>query len=217
MLKYIYLIAVMLFVGVCIGMLIVNLTNADNSSASTDDFAKFSGAFDDKATPSNYLKNGDFYLEGKPFKLTVDASLMNRVGSALYWYDKVISEYPKTNAANQALKNKIQALIGWSEGYGDNKKSYGLKMRTNAAVYFPMLEDTYTKLEMDYPEDVELSAFAYQIAQEYFFYFYVYSKQKYIEQTKKWMTKVVELANNKETFYSHLAKHHLSIVARHDK
>ena len=212
-----------LLIGIGIGISIVTWTNAEDNIDSTlesvevkEALPEYTGILDDKATAINYLKNGNFYSKDKSYAMIIDTSYMDLVSYAIYWYDKVISEYPKTPAANRALKDKMKTLIGWTKGYGDDRRNYGLRDRTKASIYFPLLEATYVLLEKDYPDDLELSAFAFQIAQEYLIYLYVYRNGKYLEPSKKWITKTIQHAKGKDTFYSHLAKHHLARVAKYE-
>ena len=210
-----------LFIGIGIGVSIVSYTNAekksesDNTSSLEDKLPDYTGLFDNASTADNYLSNGNFYSESKSYRLTIDTSFMDLVSSAIHWYDKVISEFPNTEQANRALKDKMRTLIGWTDGYGDNERFYGLKDRKLAAAYFPMIEKTFTKLESDYPEDQYLQAFAYQIGQAYFYHLIAYRKKEYAEPCQKWMNKTIELANGKETFYSHLATHRLTHINRY--
>lgn len=146
----------------------------------------------------------------------VNTSYMDKVGNAIYWYDKVIAEFPKTKPANRALKDKMKTLLGWTDGYGDSKREYGLSDPKKARFYFPLLENTYKMLETDFPENSELSPFAFQIAQKYLFYLYVYRDNKYLAPSKKWINKTLELAKGKDTFYSHIARHHLARIARYE-
>ena len=122
-------------------------------------------------TPRNYLSNGDFYSQGKPRRLGIDTSFIDKVDTAIWWYDKVISEFPGTEEANIALISKIRTLIGWEDGYGDGKKYYGLHAYhgTMAKIdgYFSLIATTFLELETGFPDDEYLEAFAFQIAQRY--------------------------------------------------
>ncbi len=205
-----------LLIGIGIGITVINWTNAEEENTDTtteyvtvEDLPEYTGVFDKADTALNYLENGNFYSEGKSYKMVIDTSYVDMVGNAIYWYDKVIAEFPKTKPANRALKDKMKTILGWSEGYGDDKESYGLRDRSKAAIYFPMLEETYTKLETDFPDDTHLQAFAFQIAQRYWFYLLITSDKKYRVPFTKWMNKTIKLADGKDTFYSHIAKQRL--------
>lgn len=185
-----------LLIGIGIGISIVTWTNDEDDIDSTlesveviEDLPEYSGIFDDTATGLNYLKNGNFYSGDKSYKLVIDTSYMDLVGNAIYWYDKAISEFPKTPVANRALKDKIKTLIGWTDGHGDDRRDYGLADRTKASFYFPLIETTYALLEKDFPEDSELSAFAFQIAQRYSFY--MIAEQMVVVEARQQLTDVI--------------------------
>ena len=196
-----------------IGFLIGNLNNMSADEHTTNMESKnsdYSGLFDKGSTPQNYLANGDFYSQEKPRRLIVDTSYIDKVDTAVWWYDKVLNEYPGTDEANEALKSKIRTLIGWEEGYGKDKEFYGLHSRTRGK-YFPLVESTFTELEVGYPEDPYLEAFAYHIAQQYLYHIIVYKHNHYRDECKQWLDKTIELAEGKDTFYSHLAKLRLQL------
>ena len=181
-----------------------------------EDIPLHGGLFDSDSSPKTYLHNGNFYSEDKGRLLGVDTSFIDPLKASIYWYDKVIEEFPNTPECNQALKEKIKTIVGWKAGYGDNKRHYGLNGHTGSGEYFDMIEVTFKKLETDYPGDPHLEAYAYQVAQAYFYHIQVYKhlypihifeslKAKYEE----WLRKTIELARGRDTFYSHLAKMHL--------
>lgn len=169
--QFIVLLAV-LYVGLCV----LNYTNAQKSEETSnssnlleDDTPDYKGLFDRGSTPRNYLENGDFYSQGKPRRLGIDLSYIDEVETAIWWYDKVIKEFPGTQEANEALRAKIRTLIGWTDGYGSDKEYFGLRDRSNDK-YFPIVEKTFSELETSFPNDQYLEALAYQIAQRYLFH-----------------------------------------------
>ena len=176
---------VVLYVGLCV----FNYTNAQkggetsNTNNSLEDNLDL---FDIDSTPENYLKNGDFYSQDKPRRLVIDTSFIDKVDTALWWYNKVINEYPGTAEANEALRAKIRTVIGWTEGYGKDKKYYGLHDRSFGSKYFPIIESAFKKLESGYPDDEYLEAFAFQIAQRYFIYVLGYRQYKHKEDCIRW-------------------------------
>jgi len=199
-----------------IGVWVFNYTSAqrndepsNNSSLLHDNYR---GLFDKDSTPKNYLENGNFYSQEKPHTLIIDTSFINKVDTAIWWYDKVLNEFPGTEEANEALKQKIRTLIGWEEGYGRDKETYALRDRANGNRYFPLLESTFFELETGFPDDEYLEAFAFQIAQRYFIFVLGYRKYEYTEDCLRWFEKTIELAKGKDTFYSHLARNRISSV-----
>ena len=210
-LKQFIVLLVVLYVGLCV----FNYTNAQKggeTSNTSDSLEENLDLFDIDSTPRNYLKNGDFYSQEKPRRLVIDTSFIEKVDTALWWYNKVINEYPGTQEANEALRAKIRTIIGWTEGYGKDKKSFGLHDRGLGSKYFPIIESTFNKLEAGYPDDEYLEAFAFQIAQRYFIYVLGYRQYKYKENCLHWFEKTIELAKGKDTFYSHLARKRIKSV-----
>lgn len=174
----------------------------------------YTGLFDKDATPQNYLSNGDFYSQDKPRKLPIDSSLIDKVKASIWWYDKVITEYPGTPEASIALRSKIRTLIGWTEGYGKDKKAYGLHGPYSRAHtgYYALVESTFLELEIGYPDDEYLEALAFQIAQRYLYHVLVNRKTVYKDNCKQWLEKTIKLAKGADTFYSHLARLRLTLV-----
>ena len=216
--RHLIVLLVVLYVGVCV----FNFTNAqkndetsNTSSLLEDENPDYRGLFDKGSTPRNYLKNGDFYSQDKPHRLGIDASYIDKVDAAIWWYDKVLDEFPGTEEANQALREKIRTLIGWTEGHGQDKKYYGLHAYHDHGKiddHFSLIETTFHELETGFPDDEYLEAFAFQIAQRYLYYLLVFDYPHYKDNCKQWLEKTIELAKGKDTFYSHLAKLRLQLV-----
>ena len=153
--KQFIVLLVVLYVGLCV----FNYTNAQKSeetSNTSNSLEDNFDLFDIDSTPRNYLKNGDFYSQEKPRRLVIDTSFIDKVDTALWWYNKVINEYPGTEEANEALRAKIKTIIGWEEGYGKDKRTYGLHDRMKASKYFSIVENTFKKLEAGYPDETHL-------------------------------------------------------------
>ena len=186
--------------------------NADTSTEGA--LSGYTGLFDKDSTPKNYLSNGDFYSQDKPRRLPIDLGLIDKVQSAIWWYDKAITEYPGTQEASIALTSKIRTLIGWTEGYGKDKKAYGLHGPPSKVHngYFALAESTFLELEVGYPDNEYLDALAFQIAQQYLFHALVNRKAVYKEDCKRWFEKTIKLAKGADTFYSHLARLRLTLV-----
>ena len=211
--RYTWRQVVVLFTVLYVGICVFNYTNAQNNSETSDtsslledESPDYRGVFDKGLTPVNYLKNGDFYSQDKSLRLGIDTSYIDKVDTAIWWYDKVLTEFPGTEEANEALRAKIRTLIGWNQGYGENQEYFGLHHRGNANKYFPLIESTFLELEIGFPDDEYLEAFAYQIAQRYLYHILVYRRQDYKDNCKQWLEKTIELAKGKDTFYSHLSQ-----------
>jgi len=71
----------------------------------------------------SYLNNGDFWSNAKS-TFHIDYSWMPNVELAVNWYDKILEEYPQSNAAEVAYRRKLFTLLGWKES-GRDGESYG--------------------------------------------------------------------------------------------
>ena len=154
------------------------------------------------AIAASYLKNGDFWSEDKKTIFTIDSSWIPKVESSIKWYDKVITEYPKSVASKVAYKKKLRTILGWKD-IGQYGSKYGI--RGNFQKYIPLLLSTFKSFEEDHPSDSSLQAFRYQIAQSYW-------NNKYWNETRKWLNEIIEKSNDDESFYKDLAQRRLKKV-----
>ncbi|MEO1943047.1 MAG: tetratricopeptide repeat protein [Candidatus Thioglobus sp.] len=148
------------------------------------------------AVAQSYLRHGDFWSEGKDRVFQIDSSWIQNVESAIKWYDKVITEFPKSPAAARAYKGKLRALLGWEES-GRYGSSHGVKMDFNK--YTPQLLATFSAFEQEFPKAGVLQAFRYQIGQAYW-------NNKDWENTKIWLNKIIDITGNQDSFYKDLAQ-----------
>lgn len=153
----------------------------------------------DNAVASSYLKNGDFWSSGKSSRYTIDSSWIDNVDAAIKWYDKVIKEFPKSDAAEQAYVAKIKTILGWKES-GTYGSSYGIK--ANYSKYLPILLETFEAFKKDFPESSSLQPIRYQIAQ-------VYWNKKDWANTRKWLNEIITVAGSNDSFYKDLAERRL--------
>ena len=206
-----------LLVVLCIGVCVLSYTNAQKNAETSNQSGILEDnldLFDLDTTPRNYLKNGDFYSRGKPKRFAIDTSFISNVDAAVWWYDKVLNEFPGTEEANMALRAKIRTLIGWTEGYGKDKKAFGLHSTNNLKNKFQLVESTFLELEVGYPNDEYLQALAFQIAQRYFYFYVVYKDQDRKVKCKEWFEKTIELAKGEDTFYSHISNMRLDWIQK---
>ena len=200
--------AVCIYVCLCVFNYVTAEKDSENSNR--EDIQLHGGLFESDPSPQNYIRNGNFYSKDKGRLLTVDTSFIDPVEASIYWYDKVINEFPNTPECNQALKEKMKTIVGWTDGYGDNEEFYGLRNRDmkESVEFFNMLEETFQKLENDFPNDPHLEAYAYQVAQAYFYHIIVFRRTRPVWKSNyhQWLRKTIELADGEDTFYSHLAK-----------
>lgn len=118
----------------------------------------------DNAIARSYLRHADFWSQDKSEIFKIDPSWIPNVEAAIKWYDKVISEFPKSKASRIAYEGKLKTLLGWKES-GTDGEVYGIKADFNK--YMPQLLQTFEVLEKDHPDASTLQAFRYQIAQAY--------------------------------------------------
>ncbi len=149
----------------------------------------------------SFIKNGDFWSEAKQ-RFTIDPSWLPNVELAIEWYNRVIEEFPGSNAAEIAFQRKMFALLGWEES-GRYGSSYGVKNNFNK--YMHLVLQTFSEFSNAFPESSYLQGFRYQIAQAY------WSEKKW-KETKEWLNKIIAASNGEETFYTQTAKARLQKV-----
>lgn len=154
------------------------------------------------ATARVLLRNADFWAKDRDRIYKIDSSWIPNVEAAVYWYDKVLAEFPGTPAAKTAYEEKMRTLLGWKE-VGQYGEAHGV--RGNPAAYLPVLEGTFREYEKAFPQAAALQAFRYQIAQAYW-------KNKNWPKTREWLGEVVEKDGTANSFYRDLAQRRLKKV-----
>lgn len=137
-----------------------------------------------------YLKNAEFWSEDKDDRWMIDSSWIPKVEFALKWYDKVTSEFPKSDAARIAYIGKIRTLLSWKEFDRFDRTDEVLKVAKQIVfswkefdtdevakvakqiIFFPIyveqLVNTFRDFEKDFPNDTTLQSCRFQIGQAYF-------------------------------------------------
>jgi len=156
----------------------------------------------ENAIALSYLRHGDFWSRGKDSKFTIDSSWIPNVETALKWYDKVVSEFPKSTASRIAYQDKLRTLLGWEDPgrYGDK---HGVKSAFGK--YMPQLLETFASFEKDHPTASTLQAFRYQIAQAYW-------SNKDWAKTREWLNLIIKKSGEGDSFYKDLAERRLQKV-----
>jgi hypothetical protein len=162
---------------------------------------KGAGEILSNAVASSYVRNGDFWSDA-PDEFTIDASWLPKAELGLFWYDRVITEYPGSDAAELAYTRKLRTLLGWKDP-GQYGKSYGV--RENFNKYMPITVETFDAFAKAFPANNALQAFRFQIAQAYW-------DKKDWTNTRTWLQRIVDEAKGEQTFYSELAKARLAKV-----
>lgn len=156
----------------------------------------------ENAIALSYLRHGDFWSRGKSEIFTIDSSWIPNVETAIKWYDKVISEFPKSVASRVAYQDKMRTLIGWEEP-GRYSSQHGIKESFDK--YMPQLLETFESFEKEYPNASTLQAFRYQIAQAYW-------RSKNWAQTREWLNLIIKESGEGDSFYKDLAERRLKKV-----
>ncbi len=137
-----------------------------------------------------YLKNAEFWSEDKDDRWMIESSWIPKVEFALKWYDKVISEFPKSDAARIAYIGKIRTLLSWKEFDRFDRTDEVLKVAKQIVfswkefdtdevakvakqiIFFPIyveqLVNTFRDFEKDFPNDTTFQSCRFQIGQAYF-------------------------------------------------
>ena len=156
----------------------------------------------DNAIARSYLKNAEFWSERKSDTFQIYSGWIHHTTAAIKWYDKVIREFPNSNAARIAYKRKLYTILA-SDTF-DSSKLFTV-FDSNVSALVKMFED----FEREYPDASSLQAFRYQIAQTYWVHLLrVHESRafKYLELTKVWLEKIIEKAGTNDSFYRDLAQ-----------
>ena len=153
----------------------------------------------DNLTAKTYISNGDLFSSGKSNRWAIDTSFIPPVEAAIKWYDRVIEEFPNSEASKLAYERKIQTLLGW-EDPGRYGEKHGIK--GNFEKYMLLLLDTGRKYFEEHPDTEFKHAFRYQIAQAFW-------RQKDWETAETWLNTIIEKSDGEDSFYSDLAKRRL--------
>jgi tetratricopeptide (TPR) repeat protein len=146
----------------------------------------------DSVVARSYIKNGDFWAGGER-KFGVETKLLPNTDLGLAWYDRVIQEFPGTDAANLAMQRKVFLWLAFVDAdYPRNLKG---------------LLDSFAAYEAEFPKDENMQAFRYQISQ-------VYWRHGDWLTTTAWLNKLIAAAAGKNTFYSDMAKARLDNMHR---
>ncbi|SPE31248.1 conserved exported hypothetical protein [Candidatus Sulfopaludibacter sp. SbA3] len=138
----------------------------------------------DSVVARSYIKNGDFWARTEK-KFEVNTSLLPNLDLGAAWYDRVIAEFPGTEAADLAMQRKVFLWLG----------SVDADYPRNVA---GMLE-AFVAYEAAFPKDENLQAFRYQISQAYW-------RHGDWLTTTTWLNKIIQAAGDKSTFYSDMAR-----------
>jgi TolA-binding protein len=154
----------------------------------------------DNVVAQAYISHGDWWSENKEDITTIDTSWIPSDQVAIQWFDKVITEFPKTEAARVAYVKKFQVVLGWTDP-GEYGETYGVKKSGNVADLVAVFDDFTSQ----FPNDETLQRLRYTIAQAY------WAARKFPE-TKEWLNKIIEADGGAGGFYRDLAEWRLKKV-----
>ena len=158
---------------------------------------------EDYSVAKLYLKNAEFWSEDKDDRWMIDSSWIPKVEFALKWYDKVISEFPKSEVARIAYIGKIRTLLSWTEFNEEFKdEPWGTAARKAFPTYIGQVIDAFHNFEKDFPNDITLQACRFQIGQAY----WSYVGGRDLEQARIWFEEVIANSGENDTFYRQIAE-----------
>ena len=175
----------------------------------------------DNAVARSYLRHADFWSNDKSDIFIIDSSWISNVKASIKWYDRVITEFPKSKASRIAYEGKLKTLLGWKEP-GRDGDAYGVEAGLQGtlldeitfSLYMPQLIQTFEEFEKDHPDASTLQAFRYQIAQAYWKHGVLSQNllsqnQKNLELAQEWLNRIINKAGENDSFYHDLAKRRL--------
>ena len=131
-----------------------------------------------------YLQNGDFWSNADR-EFIIDSSWMPKVELAIHWYDKVLAEFPGSVSSEVAYRRKLFTLLGSSDPTS-NQADFGIK--ENYKKYMPIILQTFSNFEKNFPKNAYLQGFRYQIAQAYW-------AEGDEDNSKTWLRKIILKGN----------------------
>ena len=165
---------------------------------------------------ADYLDNGDFFSDKfRDNSWGIDTSYLKGGKMALHWYDKVITEFPKTNSAHIAYIRKFKTLVGGSgrRGGGFEAAAYGggdygdygsKKVARTYVVRMVLCLEDYLR---DFPAGSFANRMRYQIGQAHW-------ALNDHEKASFWLKKVVEHGQGEDDFYVYMAKQRLEKLGK---
>jgi hypothetical protein len=155
----------------------------------------------DNATAKVYFRSADFWSDDRDKIFKIDPSWIPEVEAAVYWYDKIITEFPNSISARIAYEEKLRTLIGWKSP-GRDGEAVGAK---GDIKYLPTLESTFRAYETSFPDANAAQGFRFIIAQAF------WGKRNW-SKTREWLNEIIQKDGNDNSFYKDLAQRRLQKV-----
>jgi outer membrane protein assembly factor BamD (BamD/ComL family) len=148
----------------------------------------------------SFMRNGDFWAnEIGQFK--IDSSWLPKEDMAIEWYDRVIQQFPKTEAAEEAYSKKIRALLGWEDRGAYSTTKYGALRDPDR--YLSGAIAAFKQMSQDFPDSGYLQALRYQIAQSY------WSRRQW-PPAREWLNQIIAAKSGQIDFYVQAAEKRLA-------
>ncbi len=160
---------------------------------------------DSESTASLYLDNADFFSNRfRKDSWTIYTDGFNEIDMAMHWYDKVIAEFPKTDAAHRAYVRKFKTLVGRnrSGGGGFGEAVYRGKKKA-ARNYITLMVLCFEGYMLDFPDGVFANRMRYQIGQAYW-------ELNDDETATLWLKKIVDSGKGDDDFYVYAARQRMA-------
>jgi tetratricopeptide (TPR) repeat protein len=146
----------------------------------------------DSVVARSYIKNGDFWAGGER-RFPMETKLLPNIDLGAAWYERVIQEFPGTEAADLAMQRKVFLWLDFVEtDYPRNVSG---------------LLEAFAAYEAAFPKDENMQAFRYQISE-------VYWRHGDWLTTTQWLNKIIAASGGRNTFYSDMARARLENMHR---
>ncbi|HWC97919.1 MAG TPA: hypothetical protein VG456_14255 [Candidatus Sulfopaludibacter sp.] len=138
----------------------------------------------DSVVARSYIRNGDFWAASER-KFPLETKFLPSLDLGVAWYDRVIKEYPGTEAADVAMQRKVFLWLSFADhDYPRNLAG---------------LLDAFHEYEAAFPRDENMQAFRYQISE-------VFWRRGDWLTTTEWLNKIVAASAGRTSFYADMAK-----------
>ncbi len=166
----------------------------------------------DNAVARSYFTAAEFWLSKLPSTFAVDTSWLVDESASTYWLDRIIREFPGSDAAELAHQYRVRVLLGTS---GHGSKGLGGTGALGAISrlerdpsdeqlktfedYMRRAENALRNMADNFPKSGHLQRLRYMIVQAYL-------RLGKRENAEPLLKAIVQAAGNHETFWKHVAQ-----------
>jgi hypothetical protein len=165
------------------------------------------------AVAGRYLDAARFWLSGLDASLDIDTNWLDREAAAVRWLDRVITEFPGTEAAEIAHEYRVRAFLGVSgrepRGLGGSgalgaasrvqDRTQDAEHRNRFSVFMKQAESALMAMESAFPKSSRLQRIRFMIVDAYW-------RMNDRDAAEPWLQAIVKSAGTAETFWSQLAR-----------